>query len=91
MVSVAMRRTLFPSTSKQALDSLRAIERSLLMLAEGKERDHFDAGFDMNYSWDFLDSLRDVFVKDAPAQELFADQKSQDDSQSEKAPGQNRR
>ena len=39
---------------KQALDSLRAIpERSLLMLAEGKRRDHFDAGFDMNYSWDF--------------------------------------
>lgn len=34
---------------KQALDSLRAIpDRSLLMLAEGKRRDHFEAGFDMN-------------------------------------------
>ena len=66
---------------KQALDSLRAIpERSLLMLAEGKRRDHFDAGFDMNYSWDFLESLRDVFVKDAPAQELFATDKAEYDT-----------
>lgn len=66
---------------KQALDSLRAIpERSLLMLAEGKRRDHFDAGFDMNYSWDFLDSLRDVFVKDAPAQGLFATDKAEYDT-----------
>ena len=66
---------------KQALDSLRAIpERSLLMLAEGKRRDHFDAGFDMNYSWEFLDSLRDVFVKDAPAQELFATDKAEYDT-----------
>ena len=39
---------------KQALDSLRAIpDRSLLMLAEGKRRDHFEAGFDMNYSRTF--------------------------------------
>ena len=66
---------------KQALDSLRAIpDRSLLMLAEGKRRDHFDAGFDMNYSWDFLESLRDVFVKDAPAQELFATDKAEYDT-----------
>lgn len=66
---------------KQALDSLRAIPgRSLLMLAEGKRRDHFDAGFDMNYSWDFLESLRDVFVKDAPAQELFAADKAEYDT-----------
>lgn len=66
---------------KQALDSLRAIpDRSLLMLAEGKRRDHFDAGFDMNYSWDFLESLRDVFVKDAPAQELFVTDKAEYDT-----------
>ena len=33
---------------KQAVDSLRAIpNRKLLMLAEGKRKDHFDAGFDM--------------------------------------------
>ena len=66
---------------KQALDSLRAIpERSLLMLAEGKRRDHFDAGFDMNYSWDFLETLRDVFIKDAPAQELFTTDKAEYDT-----------
>lgn len=57
---------------KQSLDSLRAIpHHPLLMLAEGKRRDHFDAGFDMNYSWDFLETLRDVFVKDAPATRLI--------------------
>lgn len=57
---------------KQSLDSLRAIpHHPLLMLAEGKRRDHFDAGFDMNYSWDFLETLRDVFLKDAPATRLI--------------------
>lgn len=57
---------------KQSLDSLRAIpHHPLLMLAEGKRRDHFDAGFDMNYAWDFLETLRDVFVKDAPATRLI--------------------
>lgn len=57
---------------KQCLDSLHAIpDHPLLMLAEGKRRDHFDAGFDMNYSWDFLESLRDVFVKGAPATQLI--------------------
>lgn len=66
---------------KQALDSLRAIPgHPLLMLAEGKRRDHFDAGFDMNYSWDFLETLRDVFVKDASAAELFATDKAEYDT-----------
>lgn len=66
---------------KQALDSLRAIpHHPLLMLAEGKRRDHFDAGFDMNYSWDFLEALRDVLVKDAPATELFATDKAEYDT-----------
>ena len=34
----------------------------------------------MNYSWDFLESLRDVFIKDAPAQELFATDKAEYDT-----------
>ena len=66
---------------KQALDSLRAIpEHPLLMLAEGKRRDHFDAGFDMNYSWDFLETLRDVLVKEAPATALFDTDKAEYDT-----------
>lgn len=56
---------------KQALDSLRAIpDRTLLMLAEGKRKDHFKAGFEMNYAWDFLSGLRDVFIREAPASRL---------------------
>lgn len=51
---------------KQAIDSLRATpHRPLLLLAEGKRKDHFTAGFDMNYAWDFLEGVRNVFVKDS--------------------------
>lgn len=51
---------------KQAIDSLRAIpHHPLLLLAEGKRKDHFAAGFDMNYAWDFLEGIRNVFVKDS--------------------------
>ena len=57
---------------KQAVDSLRAIpNRKLLMLAEGKRKDHFDAGFDMNYAWDLMEAMRDVFVNDSSAARLL--------------------
>lgn len=47
---------------KQCCDSLRAIpDRKLLLLAEGKRKDHFDAGFEMNYAWDYMEALRKVF------------------------------
>lgn len=46
----------------ECLKQLRAIEgKELLMLAEGERKDHFDAGFDMNYAWDWLDDIRKVF------------------------------
>lgn len=58
---------------QQALDSLRAItDRSLLMLAEGKRADHFQVGFDMNYGWEFLDKLREVYRQDSSATSIFA-------------------
>lgn len=45
------------------LKQLRAIEgRDLLMLAEGERKDHFDAGFDMNYAWEWLSDLRKVYT-----------------------------
>lgn len=44
------------------LNQLRAIEgKELLMLAEGQRKDHFDAGFDMNYAWGWLSALRRVY------------------------------
>ena len=56
---------------KQAVDSMRAMPKPLLMLAEGKRADHFDAGFDMNYSWDYMNANRDVFQRDSSAVKLF--------------------
>lgn len=52
---------------KQCLDSLRAIpERKLLMLAEGGRKDHFDAGFEMNYAWSYMSVLRAVYGRRGP-------------------------
>ena len=56
---------------KQAVDSMRAMPKRLLMLAEGKRADHFDAGFDMNYSWDYMNANRDVFQRDSSAIKLL--------------------
>ena len=55
---------------KQCCDSLRAIpDHKLLLLAEGKRKDHFDAGFEMNYAWDYLEAIRRVFgPRRGPAQ-----------------------
>ena len=55
---------------KQCCDSLRAIpDHRLLLLAEGKRKDHFDAGFEMNYAWDYLEAIRRVFgPRRGPAQ-----------------------
>lgn len=63
---------------KQCCDSLRAIpDHKLLLLAEGKRKDHFDAGFEMNYAWDYLAAVRSVFNGGRrgpaqPAHSLFA-------------------
>lgn len=58
---------------RQALDSLRSIPgHPLLMLAEGKRPDHFDAGFDLNYGWDFHTAMRHVYLRDSAATLLFA-------------------
>jgi len=61
---------------KQCCDSLRAIpDHKLLLLAEGKRKDHFDAGFEMNYAWDYLEAVRRVFNHKrgpyVPASHLF--------------------
>jgi glycosidase len=47
---------------KQALDSLRSIDNhKLLMLAEGKRRDHYKAGFDYNFGFKFFEGLKDIY------------------------------
>ena len=53
---------------KQCVDSLRTIPgRKLLMLAEGARKDHFDAGFEMNYAWNYMATLRKVFGQRGPS------------------------
>ena len=48
---------------KQAFDTLRSIpSRDLIFLAEGDRSDHFEAGFDINFGWDFYGALKGVFV-----------------------------
>lgn len=67
---------------KEAISQLRAAagKRSIVMLAEGKRADNFTVGgFDMNYGWDYKDSLVHVF-KGAPAEYLLRADKAEYDS-----------
>jgi len=51
---------------KQAIDSMNPIPgRDIIMLAEGARSDHFTAGFQMNYAWDFYSKLKSVFTGQA--------------------------
>ncbi len=53
---------------KQAIDSLQSIKnRTLILLAEGARGDHFNAGFQMNFSWDFYSKNKAVFKSTATA------------------------
>ena len=59
---------------QMAIGRLRqaAAPRRIVMLAEGKRRETFTVGgFDMNYAWDFKDSLLHVFQTGAPASHLI--------------------
>ncbi|MBR1407252.1 MAG: alpha-glucosidase C-terminal domain-containing protein [Bacteroidales bacterium] len=47
---------------KDCVAQLRATGHDLLMLAEGQRKDHFEAGFDMNYAWGWLSALRRVYT-----------------------------
>lgn len=52
-----------------ALDS--TYEKELILLAEGSRSDHFTAGFQMNYSWNFYSKIKEVFGQNAAASSLF--------------------
>lgn len=50
-----------------------AAPRSIVMLAEGKNKDNLNVGgFDMDYGWDFKDAAVKVFKGEKPAYSLFA-------------------
>lgn len=68
---------------KEAIDTLRkaAGKRKIVMLAEGKRVDNFTVGgFDMNYGWDYKDSLVNVFNKGYSVENLIAADKAEYDS-----------
>jgi glycosidase len=48
---------------QEAISTLRALPgRQLIMLAEGDRTDHYTAGFDMTFSWDYYTGLKNVFA-----------------------------
>ncbi|MCF8316633.1 MAG: hypothetical protein K9I71_10930 [Ignavibacteriales bacterium] len=56
----------------QAIDTLRNISgRYLVLLAEGSRLDHYGAGFDLIYGWDYYSSLKNVFRNNSPAYTLY--------------------
>jgi len=57
---------------QQAITAFKgATKKNLILLAEGSRGDHFIAGFQMNYGWDFLASLKSVFGSNQDAGALF--------------------
>lgn len=51
---------------RQSLDTLNAIPgRNLIFLAEGGRSDHYSAGFQMTYGWDFYSTITNVYQGDA--------------------------
>lgn len=58
---------------KQAIDSLNAIpNRDIIMLAEGARSDHFSAGFQMNFGWNFFTKNKDVFKNNQAASGYYS-------------------
>ncbi len=65
---------------KDAIAELRqaAGTRQIVMLSEGKRPDNFSiGGFDMNYGWDYKDSLINVWQKGYPVSNLFEADKAE--------------
>ncbi|KAF0201481.1 MAG: alpha amylase catalytic [Bacteroidetes bacterium] len=47
---------------KQAIDSIRSIDgRDFIWFAEGARNDHFAAGFDLSFGWQFYGAIKEVF------------------------------
>ncbi len=57
---------------QQAITALSGdLDKQLILLAEGARNDHFTAGFQMNYAWDFYNKLKGVFNQGQSAAGLF--------------------
>ena len=53
---------------KQAIDTLKAIpNHKLVMFAEGTRTDHFSAGFNLTFGWNFFNAMKNVFNQNQAA------------------------
>ncbi len=58
---------------KQAIDTLKEMnDREFILLAEGNRADHYTAGFQMTYGWDFYGKLKSIFNTNVAANQIFA-------------------
>ncbi len=63
---------------KQAIDSMKLIpNRKLILLAEGGKPEHFDAGFQLNFGWDFFNKNKDVFKNNKAATGYYTTHQSE--------------
>jgi glycosidase len=63
---------------KQAIDSMKLIpNRKLILLAEGGKTEHFDAGFQLNFGWDFFNKNKDVFKNNKAATGYYTTHQSE--------------
>ena len=57
---------------QQAISKLNELQgRKLIFLAEGARTDHFIAGFDMNFSFNFYNNLKNIFKYNEDASTVF--------------------
>ncbi len=57
---------------QQAITTLNVLTgRKLIFLAEGSRADHFTAGFQMNFGWDFYGNLKNIFRYNYNASTVF--------------------
>jgi glycosidase len=62
---------------KRAIDTLKNMpNRDYVLLAEGSRNDHYTAGFDLKYGWDFYNKMVSVF-DGASASDLFSVHRSE--------------
>lgn len=71
---------------KQALDTLRnTTGHRLIMLSEGRRSDHFTAGFDYNFGFDFFNNMKRIYENGLSARTIdsfnLADYKNTTDKQ----------
>jgi glycosidase len=63
---------------RQAIDSIKKIpNRKLILLAEGARSDHFTAGFQMNFGWDFFNTNKNVFRNNQSASVYYQTNQSE--------------